>query len=281
MDHDLLLDLRHLDDPSPPSFGALRAEEAARRAAQHQSHRARMLAGAVLAVVLVAGIGVAIRPDARPSGGLESAQATTVPGVPTTPEPTVLPTVAPSPTAPNVPAASTTVPPAAPAPTAPPSAPATTAAATPTVRPPSGAVIPTTAPPLSNAPPPTGTVAPPPDISFTLTLDAPQMAAGGQLRAVIKLSNNRASPVTLFSGGCNPWRADLYRNGTPANGSIVDCAMAHRRDLAAGQAEVVVVQISAGAGLAAGVYDAFSTVTLGENGPRIHSGPRTVTVTRP
>jgi len=69
VDHDILLDLSDLDDPEPPRFGALAAEDAARRAARSQSRRARLVAGTVLAVAVVAGVAVSGRRLDGPTAG--------------------------------------------------------------------------------------------------------------------------------------------------------------------------------------------------------------------
>ena len=288
MDHDLLLDLSHLDDPEPPRFGALRAEEAAQRAAQARARRARVVAGTVLALAVVAGVGGAAigagrseQPTVIAQAPSTSTSGSPAPAPPDSPVATVPPSVAvPAAAAPGAPTVTTAVPPpvtstVAPAATMPGSAPAVT-------RPPAAAVATTVPAAPGTSQPPTGTVPAPADLRLTLTLDRRQLAAGTSVHGVVRFENRRSSAVTLSGGGCSSmWRADLYKDGEHAPSAPIICMMLISQVVQPGQVVVADVDLQADASLAAGTYGAFTTIRLGENGPLLHSEAVDVTVTRP
>lgn len=284
MDHDLLLDLAPLDDPEPPGFGPLRAEEAVRRAAHRQSRRARLVAGAVVAVAVVAALGIAALPEDPPTATLNVAlpPSATEPTSSEFPSATVSPTVAPPTTAaPVVATAGPTEPgPPSSSPTAAPGVPSTTVP----VPNPAPMVGPATtlAPARATGQPPESTRPAPPGLRFTLTLDADQVPLGGSVRGVVRLENNRSTAVTLQGGGCSTmWRADLYAGGRQAPSPAVICPMALRTVVAAGSVEQAVVQLRADPSLRPGTYDAFTTIVVAEDGLGIHTERVVVAVVRP
>jgi hypothetical protein len=287
VDHDLLLDLRHLDDPEPPRFGALRAEEAAHRAAQARARRARVVAGSVLAVALVAGLGgaaIGTTRDEQPTLSAQAPSSTSMslgPATTDTPSPTEPPSpVDPAAAAPGAATVTTALP--SPVTTTPAPA-ATTPGSAPTVtRPPAGAVATTLLPARGTSQPPSGSVAAPAGLRLTLTLDRRQLAAGSSVHGVVRFENRRSTAVTLSGGGCSSmWRADLYKDGEHAPSPPITCMMLITQVVQPGQVVVADVDVAADPSLAAGTYGAFTTIRLGENGLLLHSEAVDVAVTRP
>jgi hypothetical protein len=281
VDHDLLFDLRHLDDPEPPSFNALRASDAVRLAAEARVRRSRIVASGALSLTVLAGVGVALlRVETEPPAMLGSAGAlsTTAPlQTPPTGGSVAPPPPGPSPTDPAATTVPTTAGPAG-------SGPATTVAGAPstTLRPGSGAPVLTTVtsafPALA---PPSGTRPAPAGIGYTLSLDATSVTAGGSVTGVVRFENRRSTPVTLTIGGCSLWHADLYRAGQQSTGLGPTCAAIQRSVVAPGQVVEADVQIATGAGLAPGPYAAYGTIRLEEDGFGIHTNGVAVTVARP
>ncbi len=286
MDNDLLLDLRHLDDPDPPRFEAERAEEASRLAARRQTSRARLVAGAVLAVALLAGgLAAAVGLD-RSDRDLETAQpplATTVED-PTT---SLFATTLPEALAPPTTTATDPPPPlpdpvialpgsAASGPTPPSTSPATTRGTVPVA-----GVTPTTLrPAAATGASPQGAVPAPTGLRLTLTLDAAQVRSGSSVSGVLRFENNRSTSVTLAQPGCGPvLQADLYDAGQSSG--ISTCQGIPSIVVLPGTAQQVQVQVFAQPALRAGTYDAFATTRLEEDGVTIHSDRVVLTVVRP
>ena len=279
MDNDLLLDLSHLDDPDPPSFGATGAEEAAHLAARHQRSRARLVAGAVLAVVLLAGGLAATLGQDRSRQDLEMAQTPTptAPESPTTswfapPLPSVVapPSTAvsnPPPTQPDP----SLVGPNGPGPMPSPTAPAPTRSTRTTV---------TTSRPPSTGKPPQGAVPPPEGLRLTLTLDATQIRSGSSVRGVVRFENHRSTIVTLAQPGCGPvLSAGLFDAGRWTGAAT--CQGIPSIVVPPGASQQVEVQVFAPPALKDGAYDAFAVTLLEEDGVTIHSEGVVVNVVRP
>lgn len=286
MDHDLLLDLRHLDDPEPPRFGDLWAEEAAQRAAQARSRRARLVAGAVLAVALVAGVGLTALGSNGAPATIESAstppptdaelapdESTSIPPD-STPGTTVPAGEQPPATAPAPAQPSTTV--AGPAPTVPGVAPPPGGGPSAT-DPPQGA--PVTPPVVATGRPPDGSKAAPAGLRLTLTLDSDRVQAGASVRGKVRFENNRTTAVTLVGGGCDAFPTMLYRDGKFAADNP-RCPASYEKVVAPGEVVESPVQAWADQGLRAGTYDVFSVITLREDSITIHSDRHVATVVR-
>ena len=282
VDHDLLLDLGHLDDPDPPRFGALRAEDAARRAATHRSRRTRLVAGAALAAALVVGAGVAVAGGQGASPVVQTATppSTTVADLPTSlavdPGAPTSTTAAPSPQG-----ETTTTVVVAPPPSTIRGGPVPSVAAPPppvTVAP--GAPLPTARPPArATGTPPEGAVAAPDGLRVTLRLDATQVTAGSQVRGVVRIESTRSTSVSVRPAPCSA--ADLYEAGRLTFTQHPLCPIPPSVVVPAGASEEVGVTLRADASLRAGTYDAFSLVSLAPDGTRIHTEAVIVTVVRP